>query len=105
MPKEYIKLSDLPVRNYAVKKFKLSETKYGIRIQAELDQKMVFLPTREQQIYESMVTELNKRIIILCYQGKNSSGCYIVNLIDTDIVNLIDVDGAVNTNDGYDIDD
>lgn len=81
-PKEYISLDKISPNDYEVKGFKLIKTKYGDRIRAELDSKFVFLPTREQEISEEMVDELNQKKIIMSYQGKNSNGGYIVHLMD-----------------------
>lgn len=71
--KPFCSFENLPVGEYLVTEFYIAETKkYGVRVHAELEDKIVTLPERfAKKLTVENIAELNQTQKVLCYLGKN----------------------------------
>lgn len=70
--KPFMSFKDLEVGEYAVEKFDLLETTYGVRIRIQLKDCFLFLPQRyAEAIGETEIKDLNLSSVIMTYAGKD----------------------------------
>lgn len=70
--KVYQSFKDLAIGEYIVNHFRIFDTKYGVRIQIELDDKYKILPERfAKNLDQEKIDVLNRSPKIMVYSGKD----------------------------------
>lgn len=70
--KPFKSFKDLEIGEYAIEKFDLVPTTYGIRIRIQLQDSFLFLPQRyAEAIGDQSINDLNLSSVIMTYSGKD----------------------------------
>lgn len=89
------KFCDLPIGSYAVRRFLLKETPYGLRLHAEIEDFYLALPKRfsDQINTQEQVEEINRERWQLVYGGRDTTDCRKLK-IDFNVI-IIEVQAPV----------